>query len=57
MLKAVDHISLDIYKGETLGLVGECGCGKSTLGRAADGHLSADERPASCYYAGEASRI
>ena len=29
MLKAVDHISLDIYKGETLGLVGESGCGKS----------------------------
>ena len=33
MLKAVDHISLDIYKGETLGLVGESGCGKSTTGR------------------------
>lgn len=32
-LKAVDHISLDIMKGETLGLVGESGCGKSTFGK------------------------
>jgi oligopeptide transport system ATP-binding protein len=32
-LKAVDHINLDIYKGETLGLVGESGCGKSTFGK------------------------
>ena len=33
MVKAIDDISFDIYKGETLGLVGESGCGKSTTGR------------------------
>ena len=32
-LKAIDNIRFEIYKGETLGLVGESGCGKTTLGR------------------------
>ena len=33
MLKAVDDVSFSIKKGETLGLVGESGCGKTTVGR------------------------
>lgn len=32
-LKAVDHVSFDIFRNETVGIVGESGCGKTTLGR------------------------
>ncbi|WP_254546520.1 dipeptide ABC transporter ATP-binding protein [Halomarina pelagica] len=51
-VKAVDGISFDIYPGETVGLVGESGCGKSTVARTAlrlleptDGEVYFDGRP------------
>jgi oligopeptide transport system ATP-binding protein len=50
-IKAVDRISFDIYPGETLGLVGESGCGKTTTGRVilkliepSDGQIVYDEQ-------------
>jgi len=50
-VKAVDGVSFDVFEGETLGLVGESGCGKSTCGRAVlrlyevtDGSIEIDGR-------------
>ena len=38
-VKAVDDVSFSVAPGETLGLVGESGCGKTTLGRAIVRHI------------------
>jgi peptide/nickel transport system ATP-binding protein len=42
-VRAVDGVSFDIYQGETLGLVGESGCGKSTTGRLITGLIQLTE--------------
>jgi len=42
-LKAVDNLSFEVHKGETLGLVGESGCGKSTTGKIIANLLSPTE--------------
>ena len=51
ILKAVDDVSFDIYRGETLGLVGESGCGKTTCGRTCIGLY--DKTGGEVYYEGK----
>jgi oligopeptide transport system ATP-binding protein len=51
ILKAVDHVSFQIYEGETLGLVGESGCGKTTCGRTCIGLY--DKTAGEVYYKGQ----
>lgn len=44
MVHAVNHVSFTLYQGETLGIIGESGCGKTTLIRHADGVGGSDWR-------------
>ena len=50
--KALDGVSFRLYKGETLGVVGESGCGKTTLGRCLVGLLKADSGTVTSHVAG-----
>ena len=63
-LRAVDGVDLDIFPGETLGVVGESGCGKSTLGRvlaglseATSGELSFEGRGMASHRGAERKRL
>ncbi len=63
-VKAVDDVSFDVYPGETLGLVGESGCGKTTLGRsilrlvdATDGNVVYNGRDVFSLSTGELNKL
>ena len=63
ILRAVDGVSFSIARGETLGLVGESGCGKSTVARllvglytATSGSISFDGEPVACFAKSNAQR-